>query len=471
METGIRATKAIADFVVATGFDQIPEKAVDIAKLAMLDTLGTALAGAQEPAVDLITEYVRNISDKAEASAIAKGFKTSAALAALINGTSGHVLDYDDASYSTLGHPTVVLLPAILALGETNRLSGAAIIEAYVLGFEVAAKIALGLGFDVYAAGWHCTSTIGVMGAAAAGAKILKLGSPQVRTALGIAASLASGLRQNFGTMTKPLHAGVAAQHGVMSALLASRGFTSDKNILEAPMGYADIYSPKGDPARMSAALGNPFDIVANGLSFKPYPSCRFTHHLIDAVLHLVKQHDIDAGEVTAVDCRISPVVTQVLIHHQPQTALEGKFSLEYCVARALLDKDVGLEHFTNEKVSAKKVQDMLPRIRYTHVHDDTKQKLGEGGSMPPAEVRLILRNGVELHHRVVTPRGDPENPMTAEELTLKFRDCAGRVLSPQKIDQCLDMLLSLDSLKDIRPLMDMVVADSATHRAKGSLD
>jgi 2-methylcitrate dehydratase PrpD len=181
METGIRATKAIADFVVATGFDQIPEKAVDIAKLAMLDTLGTALAGAQEPAVDLITEYVRSISGKAEASAIARGFKTSAALAALINGTSGHVLDYDDASYSTLGHPTVVLLPAILALGETNRLSGAAIIEAYVLGFEVAAKIALGLGFDVYAAGWHCTSTIGVMGAAAAGAKILKLGSPQVR--------------------------------------------------------------------------------------------------------------------------------------------------------------------------------------------------------------------------------------------------------------------------------------------------
>jgi 2-methylcitrate dehydratase PrpD len=453
------ATKAIADFVVATGYEHIPEKAVDIAKLAILDTLGTALAGADEPAVEIITEFARSISGKAEASVIAKGFKTSAPLAALINGTSGHVLDYDDASYSTLGHPTVVLLPAILALAETSKLSGAVIIEAYVLGFEVAAKIASGLGFDAYEAGWHCTSTIGVMGAAAAGAKILKLDSRQVRTALGIAGSLSSGLRQNFGTMTKPLHAGVAAQNGVMSALLASNGFTSDKNILEAPMGYANIYSPKGDTTRMTRALGNPFDIVTNGLSFKPYPSCRFTHHLIDAVLHLVNQHDIEAGDVAAVDCRISPVVTQVLIHHHPQTALEGKFSLEYCVARALLDKDVCLDHFTNEKVSAKEIQSLIRKIGYTHVHDDTREKLGEGGAMPPVEVRLILRNGLELHHRVVTPRGDPENPMSTEELTVKFRDCAGRVLSPQKIDRCLDMLLNLDSLKDVRPLMEMVVS------------
>lgn len=452
-------TKAIADFVVATDYEQIPEKAVDIAKLAILDTLGTALAGADEPAVEIISEYARDISGKPEAGVIAKGFKTSAPLAALINGTSGHVLDYDDASYSTLGHPTVVLLPAILALAETRKLSGAAIIEAYVLGFEVAARIASGLGFDAYAAGWHCTSSVGVMGAAAAGAKILKLDSTQVRNALGIAGSLASGLRQNFGTMTKPLHAGVAAQNGVMSVLLARKGFTSDANILEAPLGYAHVYSPKGDPTRMAKALGNPFDIVSNGLSFKPYPSCRFTHHLIDAVLHLVNQHDIAAGDVAAVDCRISPVVTQVLIHHHPKTALEGKFSLEYCVARALLDKDVCLAHFTNEKVSAKEIQRMLPRIGYTHVPDDTPQKLGQGGAMPPAEVRLILRNGLELQHRVVTPKGDPQNPMTPEELTVKFRDCAGRVLAPQKIDRCLDILLNLESLKDVRALMEIVVS------------
>jgi len=452
-------TKKIADFVIETGYDRIPKEAVETAKLAILDMLGAALAGTEEPAVAILTDYVKSMSAKEEATVIAGNFKTSMPLAALINGTSGHALDYDDASYSTLGHPTVALLPAVMAIGEKNRLSGKAVLAAYVLGFEVMAKIAFGLGFDVYQNGWHCTSTIGVMGAAAAGARLLKLSPGEVQTALGLAGSLSGGLRQNFGTMTKPLHAGVAAQNGVMSALLASKGFTSDKNILEAPMGYAKIYSPKGDPTRMSKALGNPFDIITNGLSFKPYPSCRFTHHLIDAVLHLVNQHDIDAGDVMAADCRISPVVTQVLIHHQPQTALEGKFSLEYCVARALLDKDVCLDHFTNEKVSAKDVQDMIPKIRYTHVHDDTKEKLGEGGAMPPAEVRLILRNGLELHHRVVTPKGDPENPMTAEELTEKFRDCAGRVLSPQKIDQCLDMMLNLDSLKDIRPLMDIVVS------------
>ena len=450
-------TKKIADFVIETGYDRIPKEAVETAKLAILDMLGAALAGTEEPAVEILTDYVKSMSAKEEATVIAGNFKTSMPLAALINGTSGHALDYDDASYSTLGHPTVALLPAVMAIGEKNRLSGKAALAAYVLGFEVMAKIAFGLGFDVYQNGWHCTSTIGVMGAAAAGARLLKLSPAEVQTALGLAGSLSGGLRQNFGTMTKPLHAGVAAHNGVMASLLAGRGYTSDNSILESPMGYAKVFSPNSDPIRMSQDLGAPFDIVTNGLAFKPYPSCRFTHHLIDAVLHLVNMHAVDADDVLAMDCRIFPVVTQVLIHHRPKTALEGKFSLEYCVARALLDRNVRLDHFTDKALSDHKVQDLMSRVRYHHVNDDTNEKLGEGGAMPPAGVKLILRDGTELSHTVKVPKGDPGNPMTADELIAKFRDCAARSLSPQKIDRCVEVLLHLELLEDISSFTDVI--------------
>lgn len=451
-------TKKICDFVVENGYEQMPKAAIETAKLAILDMLGAAIAGAQQPASMLITEYVRNMGGKAESSVIAKTFKTSAQQAALCNGALGHVLDYDDASYTTQGHPTVVLLPAILAVAEKNRLSGKAVLESYILGFEVAAKIGLGLGFGVYQTGWHCTSTIGVMGAAVASAKLIKLDVKEMATALGIAGSLSSGLRQNFGTMTKPLHAGVAAHNGVMSAVLAGKGFTADINIIESPMGYGHIYSQGRDLKKISHGLGDPFDIVVNGLAFKPYPSCRFTHHLIDATLHLVSTNDIVAADIMDIECHISPVVTTVLIHHRPKTALEGKFSLEYCVARAILNGTVRLEHFTDESVLDKKVQVLIHKIRYTHVHDKSGEKLGEGEPMPPAGVTLRLRNGVELHHTIQVPKGDPGNSMSTDELITKFRDCADNILSDQKIDRCVDLVLHLESIKDIRKLMDNVV-------------
>jgi len=443
------ATEIVANFIVDTSYEQIPSDVIKLAKRSILDGLGCMLAGTNEAAGRIVTQYVKEMGGNPEASVIGGGFKTSTPQAALANGTMGHALDYDDVAVNWLGHPTVALLPAVLAIGERERLSGRESLEGYIIGFEVAAKLGAAIGMGHYAWGWHATATLGTIGAAAAAAKMLRLGVHQTKMALGIATSLAGGSRQNFGTMTKPFHAGSASRNGTVAALLAKRGFTADEAILESPMGFGKLFSGGADYdiAKATKGLGTPFEILSPGVNMKLYPCCYLTHRCIDAILHLIREYGIKAEDVELVECRTSDFVPQVLIHSQPRDALEGKFSMQYCMAIALLDGQIGLNQFTDEKVLDPKAQELLSRVSFVHP---------EGGSFNEA-VTVKLKDGRELCHEVASPKGDPQNPMTDEELAAKYRDCAGIVLSPEETQNSLDMISHLEDLEDITELLDLL--------------
>jgi 2-methylcitrate dehydratase PrpD len=458
-------TRIIADFVVNTGYGNLPDNAIQIARMSIIDGIGTCIAGAESSAGRIITDYVSERAGRPEATVITKGLKASAPEATLANGTMMHALDYDDCSEGFLGHPTTVILPAVLALGEWLGISGGEALLSYILGYEVCNKIGSGMGSTYYETGWHSTATIGALAAAIAATKVLKLDVQQTGMAIGIAASLAGGLRQNFGTMTKPLHAGNAARNGVFAALLAQKGFTADQEILESPFGYARVFSgtAKADLQKMTSNLGTPFEIVSSPPMIKLYPSCRGTAGCIDAILYLVGQHDIDADDVAEVECRTSSHTPQVLIHSHPQTALEGKFSLQYCMAIAIADKEVGLNQFTDNKVQDAKIQKLINKVRYAH---PPEMGSASADSMRGrVEVVVRLKNGTEFSRLVEVARGDPENPLTQEEVESKFLDCAQVVFSRQDARRCLDEILTLEHIKDISALMKFLSSPAGGNR------
>jgi len=447
-------TEQIARFITETSYTSIPAEAVSAAKDAILDGLGVTLAGSTEPAGRIIVQYVRELGGAPHAGVIGNDFKCPAPQAALANGTMAHALDYDDVIWLMSGHPTVPVLPVVLALGEMHHCPGRDALEAYIAGVEVEARIGSGIGQHHYAVGWHPTATLGTLGAAASAARILGLNITETRMALGIAASEASGLRQNFGTMTKPLHAGNAARNGIVAAILAQKGFTADESILENPFGFCPVLGGEGEYnlERMTKSLGSPFAIFNPGLEMKPYPCCRFTHRCIDAILHIVAEHHPAAEEVVEVECQTSPRVPQIVIHHRPRTSLEGKFSMEYCMARALLDGEMRIAQFTEEKVLDPRAQELLKRVKYVHPESAEGQRL-------PEVVTVTLRNGRQYSHEVLIAKGAPDNPLTREELTAKYRDCARLVLTPEATEHSLKLVSHLEELEDTAELTDLVTS------------
>lgn len=444
-------TEQIARFVVETNYSSIPGEAVGVAKNAILDGLGVMLAGATEPAGKIIVQHVKELGGVPQAGVVAHSFKTSAPQAALANGTMAHALDYDDVIILMMGHPTVTVLPVVLALGEMHHDTGRNVLEAYIIGVEVEARIGSGIGRRHYAVGWHSTATLGTLGAAAAAAKMLGLGVMETRIALGIAASEASGLRQNFGTMTKPFHAGNAAKNGIVAAMLAQKGFTADESILENPFGFCRVLGGEGEYnlELMTKSLGNPFAIIKPGLDMKPYPCCRFTHRCIDAILRIIEEHHPAAEEVAEVVCQTGPESPQVLIHHRPKTPLEGKFSMEYCMARALLDGEIRIGQFTEEKVLEPRVQELLQRVKYVHPEGAERQRL-------PEVVTVRRHNGKQYSQEILAAKGAPENPLTIAELKAKYRDCASLVLPLEATERSLEMIDHLEEIRDITELAEL---------------
>ena len=445
-------TEQIAQFVVETNYGSIPVEAVRLAKDAILDCLGVMLAGSVETAGKIIAQYVGEVGGAPQAGVVSNDFKSSAPQAALANGTMAHALDYDDVLDLMTGHPTVPVIPVVLALGEMYHSSGRDVLGAYLVGVEVEGRIGSGIGRRHYAVGWHSTATLGTLGAAAAAAKMLGLDVTETRIALGIAASEAGGLRQNFGTMTKPFHAGNAAKNGIVAAMLAQKGFTADESILENPFGFCSVLGGEGeyDLASMTERLGNPFAVVDPGLIIKPYPCCRLTHRCIDAILHIVEEHHPAAQEVAEVECQTSHFLPQILTHHQPQTPLESKFSMEYCMARALLDGEMRMAQFTEEKVLDHQAQELLQRVKYVRPESTEGQRL-------PEVVTVTLRDGRRYSHEVLIPKGAPKKPLTTEELTIKYRDCARLVLPSETTERCLELVSHLEEIRDIAELADLL--------------
>ena len=453
-------TEKIAKFSAEISYEQLPTVAIDASKMAILDCLGVTLAAGEETSGKIVSEYVRD-AGRPEAGVIGEGFKTSADQAAWVNGTKAHALDYDDyfvPEYLTPYHPTVAILPAVLAVGEKYHLSGKDVLLAYITGFEVEARIAMACVKQQYDLGWHTTSTLGSIGATAAIAKMLDLSEEETRMALGIASSLAGGLRKNFGTMTNPLHAGNAARNGVVAAMLAQAGFTADKNILDSPLGFCEVLAGEAGCGMAKTTQGprKEFYIVSPSIALKPYPSCAYTHWAIDAALDLKREAVTDPNNIVEVECRTSSGLPRLLIHSHPATALEGKFSLEFCVAIALIDGEACLKQFSDEKVKDSAVQELMKRVRYVH-----PPEMGSGLVNLKGEVVVRLQNGEVYSRKVDVARGDPRNPLNKEELNNKYRDCVRSSLSPEDTNKSLELISHLESVNDIAELMDILTLKS----------
>jgi 2-methylcitrate dehydratase PrpD len=353
-------TEAIAQFA-ATGEVSREETLFDRATRAFIDTIGVAIAARHEGCFTILAGTLGSAAGGA--TVVPTRGRTTAAEAALLNGTAGHALDFDDVADEIKGHPSVVLVSALLALAEARGSSGRDLLEAYAVGFEVACAIARGLPVEAhYRRGWHATATVGILAAVAGAGRLLELDQGRIQNALGIAASMASGSRQNFGTMTKPLHAGLVARDAVLAAELAAGGFTADPHQLEGPLGYFAQYGVDPQVFEVQAALEQPRVLLEHGLNVKKYPCCYGTHRMADAALTL-RERGLRAGDVRSIAISVELDGLGAIIHHQPATGLQGKFSGEYVVAACLLDGAVRLSTFTDDAVARDEAQSLLRRV------------------------------------------------------------------------------------------------------------
>jgi 2-methylcitrate dehydratase PrpD len=452
----MEATESLAQFV--SGFDAsaLPEEALRRAKTAMLDCVGVAVAGARFESSLIVLDYIRECGGAPQATVLGTDIRTSAADAALANGHLSSSLLYEDTCLIVPGHATATLLPVLLALGESRHLSGRALLEAYVVGFEVEAALGPAIDPEHYERGWHATSTVGTMGATAAACRLLGLDRDTVRMALGIAASLASGFRQNFGTMMQAFHSGMAARNGVMAALLAQRGFTADPTILESRMGYANLFG--AGPEKLVpkiAALGKDLALLGPNLYLKLYP-CGFPlQRPIDLAIDLATAHDLDPDQIESIRCGVHYLIPETVFHENPQTGLQGRTSISYCIARAIIDRRMGLAQFTDAKVQESDVRKLMAKVR-TEVPPELSRETLRGrvnAIAAPAVMQITLKDGRVLDMRLEHYRGAPERPLTRDEVVQKYRDYATMVLEAAQVECARQMIENLERVEDTAQL------------------
>jgi 2-methylcitrate dehydratase PrpD len=445
----MRATEILADFIAHTSWEDLPGEVWQRSKWAMVDFIAVTFAGLQHEVGKGILSLVKDLGGNPTSTILGDGFRTSAPWAAYANGTLAHAIDYDDLNIH-MGHPTAPVLPALLAAGEKRKASGKEVLLSFILGVEAECKLGLAVYQKHYHLGWHATATLGTFGAAAACSKVGRLSDRETLMALGIAGSQASGVRQNFGTMTKPLHVGQAAKNGVLSALLASQGWTADRQVLEGLFGFCNLFvGPKSyDLEEMVQNLGKPFDILQPGVQIKQYPCCGSIHSSLDAVFKLRQEHGLRAEDVERLECEVDNERLHVLIHPNPQTGLEAKFSLEYCLAAALVQGQISLEDFADERVMDPKVRSFLPRIQ-------PKQKADR--EPWSAHVRVALKDGSVLEQEA----GRSPGIVTWDQLAAKYRDCLGAVLPPSQIERSLQMIRELEKIGDITEVIRNLVPET----------
>jgi 2-methylcitrate dehydratase PrpD len=452
-------TAAVVEFITRARADRAPDRALTEAKRCLVDGFGVVLAGATVPGSGIVRDYVKASSAPGDSTILGPArMSAAAAHAALANAASGHAMDYDDTQLSStpdrvfglLTHPTVPVLAASLALGERLGVSGAAFLDAFLVGFEVECKIAEAINPSHYQRGFHSTGTIGTFGATAGAARLLKLTPTATAHALGIAASMSAGIRVSFGSMTKPLHAGRAAENGVTAAELASRGFTAGDDALDGEWGFFQVLGGGADVARIAPVLGKPFSIVDPGVSFKPYPCGSLGHPTMDAMMKLVSEHDVKPEQVAKVRVRAGSNILNPLRYKTAKTELEAKFCLPFMMTSIVLSRRAGIREFTDAFVSSAPVQAMMRRV--DTVFDPAIEargfdKMRSIVEMDLADGRTLTQASDERY------RGSPENPFTRADLRAKFTDCASLVLPAARIARALELIESVDRLKNIREL------------------
>ncbi len=451
------ATATIADFIVKTTAADFPAGSDENAIKVIVDTFAVILAGVSSEVAEPLQRYLEMSGESGTSPILGTGRTASPETAALINGTYGHSLDYDDVLSMIPAHPSAVILSALLASMDTKPVSGKNFIEAYIIGVEVGGKVGLGMTNEHYQRGFHATGTLAMFSGVAALAKLHQLDAPTIQQAFGIAASMASGLRRNFGTMTKPLHTGLAARNALSAVRLAMCGFTAAADIMEAKAGFYSTYgTAESDPDVTARGLGKPFVISSPGIAVKKFPCCYATHRTIDGVLTLRERLGFDAGTIDKVICRMPPGGMHVLIYPRPVTGLEGKFSLPYSAAAAVLDGKFTLWSFSDEAVRRPEIAALYERID-THETpacrgDDPQFDKRSSGSRGFVEVEVLLKDGRRDQIRIDVPPGSPSRALTWDELREKFMDCAKQAprITMATAEAAFNDLRALNTLSDV---------------------
>ena len=464
----ITATPAVIRFIEQARYENFPDAAINIARHCVIDGIGVMLAGSTQAAGKIVRDFAADSGSKPEATVFGPvPSKVSVANAALVNGTSGHALDWDDTQLATsadrifglLTHPTMPPLVATLAVGEQIGVSGRRMLEAFLTGFEVECKIAEAISPAHYKKGFHSSGTIGTFGAAVATAKLLDLSGEQLAHMLAIAASSASGIRVNFGSMTKPLHVGRATQNGIVAAQLAARGFTGGADALDPPWGFFASFSHgEGfDPDRIIGKLGTPHTIVSPGVSIKPYPCGVLGHPTMDAMRRLVIDHDVKPEDIAAIRVRAGTNILNPLRYDIANNELEAKFCPAFMVSAIALRRKAGVHEFNDEFVRSAPVQAMMKKVERVLDKDIEAQ----GWEKIRSTVEVDLKDGQTLVQAADERyRGGPDLPFGRDELFEKFSDCATMLLSPERVTQVFEALESLEAIDNIRELVDLLIPE-----------
>jgi len=455
-----KLTAHVAEFVVNLKFADIPAEPLELGKKSILDGLGLALSGSKAETWGLIQEYLKSFVSppRSGAAVLGSAVRLPARFAAFANGVAIHVDDFDDTQlasakdrvYGLLVHPTVCVLPAALATAEVGGKTGKDLLVAYQAGVELECKIAEAISPRHYEDGFHSTGTCGVFGGTAACAKLKGLDAAHTSRAFGVAASHAAGLRENFGTMMKPFQAGHATESGVVAADFAALGWTAAEQILEAPRGFFHAYGGTYDPAPLVDRLGKPWTLQNPGVSIKPFPSGSLTHPGMTELLRLIDANSIRADDVEHVEVGTNHNMPNALIHHRPKTGLQGKFSMEFCMAILLLDGKADQTKFTDAVVNRDDVQKMIERI---HFYVDPEAEKAGYDKMTTI-LKITLKDGRTISGRADFGKGSPISPMSYDEVAEKFLGCAAFAEWPtSKAKQVIDLVRRLEDVADVRTL------------------
>ena len=454
----MKLARHFAESIVSLCYEDLPSEAVYWSKVAVMDTLGVMLAGSREEAPHIVEEVLA-LGGDGPCLIVGSNRRAGPLDAALINGTAAHVLDFDNTAAHMGGHVSAVMVPALLAAAEAFDCSGRDLLLGHVAGYEVGARIGQSVNFYHTELGWHPTWTIGVFAVTAACARMLHLSVDETETALAMATSLAGGTKANFGTMTKSLHAGSCARNGLQAVLLARKGFTANPDAFEHKQGFFEVFNGRGkyDAAKATAHWADPLDIVVPGASYKLYPCCYSTHAAIEAALNIVRKHGtFKPTQIARVESHTADVRLLHTDRPNPNSELDAKFSVQYCVLRALLDGKVVMEHFENEAYREPMVRELLPRVQAIPL----KGLAFDNEDPFNALVRVTLTDGSVLESMVDYPLGrTAANPIAFADLKAKFENCATRVLPAPIAQTVADSIDAMDSLAHVRDLMKQVVS------------
>jgi 2-methylcitrate dehydratase PrpD len=423
-------TEAMARAAVERRLEQFDDAIIDKAKKVIVDTFAVILAGAASEVTEPLERYLHVSDNSGPSPILGTNWTSNGETAALINGAFGHALDFDDVLSMMPAHPSAIIVAALIADLPRHPLNGREFIEAYAIGVEIGARIAQGITVGHYQRGWHGTGTLGTYSALAALIKAYKVDIDTARTAFGIATSMLSGVRRNFGTMTKPLHTGLAARNALQAIRLAMAGYSAAPDVLESKSGFYSTYgTDKSDPQTAIDALQGAGILLDPGIALKKFACCYASHRAMDAVLALRAKHGFTADDVVKLECRMPPGGMLVLTYPRPATGLEGKFSLDYPLAAGLLDGEYSLWTFTDEAVSRPEIHKIMERIAAfeseTCRDDDPLFDTRSSGSRGFVEVEVTLKNGVKDCLRVHKAPGHPSREMTWNDMQAKFQDCA----------------------------------------------